>query len=341
MPRRFPARELIGPCAAIAVVAGIVAFATMRRDPGDPVSFQQQMLGADEELDALAALLLADFTNTAMHDPSDTPVAWLHAMMALGSATLLPDAGTLRALLDPVEAEPIFRGVSTGRLMTGLEAHPGQFLYLLTMCSGINLDTHIDQDRRSPTLRDVLDATLHRHGGYGDASWLVPVMALAPPRTTWANRFGEHITLESELRRLVETESDVCFGFHRLIGIVLALERAPSLPEDLRSACRNVIADSATDLQTRMQPDGRFLRPLTLVSAQPGLLSDRSLDAAQQAHAVEFMVLAIRAQTLEPAEWMLQAIRALCDDLDDVDQSNETRTHGFHALRVYQELRGL
>lgn len=339
MPRRFPAREHV--CAAILVVAGIGVFATMWRDPSHPASLQQPMLGADVELDSLTASLLADFTSGLGQDPSATPVARLHDMMALESATPVPDGETLGALLDPVETTPIFRGVSTGRLMPGLEAHPGQFLYLLTLCRGINLDTRLDRDGRSPTLRDVLDATLHRHGGYGDASWLVPVMALAPPRTTWANRFGEHITLESELRRLVETESDVCFGFHRLIGIVLALERAPSLPEDLRSACRNVIADSATDLRTRLQPDGRFLRPLTLVSAQPGLLSDRSLDAAQQAHAIEFLMLSLRAHALEPEDWMLHALRALCDDLDDVEQSNETRTHGFHALRVYQELRGL
>lgn len=339
MFRRFPAREHV--CAAIFVVAGIVVFATMWRDPRNPASFQPLVLGGDSELDNLTVSLLADFTSGLGQDPPATPVAWLHAMMALETATPGLDGETLAALLDPAETTPIFRGVSTGRLMPGLEAHPGQFLYLLTMCPGINLDTHLDQDRRSPTLRDVLDATLHRHGGYGDASWLVPVMALAPPRTTWANRFGEHITLESELRRLVETESDVCFGFHRLIGIVLALERAPSLPEDLGSACRTIIADSATDLQTRMQSDGRFLLPLSLAPAQHGLLPVRSLDAAQQAHAVEFLMLSIRAQTLEPEEWMLHALRALCDDLDDVEQSNETRTHGFHALRVYQELRGL
>lgn len=340
MPRRFRTRERA--CAAILVAAGIVVFATMWRDPSDPASFQQQMLGADTELDSLTASLLTDFTSGLGQDPSATPVARLHDMMALESATPVPDGETLGALLDPVETTPMFRGVSTGRLMSGLEAHPGQFLYLLTMCRGINLDTRLDQDTRSPTLRDVLDATLHRHGGYGDASWLVPVMALAPAGTVWTNRFGESITLESELRRLLESRSDVCFGFHRLIGIVLTLDRAQSLPEGLSSACRNVIADSATDLRTRLQPDGRYLLPLTLVSAQRGLPSDRSLDAAQQAHAVEFLMLSLRAHVLEPEDWMLQALRALCDDLDEASGlSDETRTHGLHALRVYQELRGL
>ena len=248
-------------------------------------------------------------------------------------------------LLNPVAKRYGLRAVVESGTGTG-QGHPDQWFAVLSQCDlksaqKIKIANHVF------TMDDYVRMVQHDvfRNEPQEYSWtLIGLTRYLPTDATW--KAGDNQTWSIERLLKIEVDQDdeerhlgACGGSHRLIGMVMTLNRhikRKGKIEGIWARTQARVTDAIETAKRYQNPDG------TLSSnyfERPGTTPDLRQVLSSTGHTVEFLALAMSKEELKQ-EWVQRAVLSLCKIFrksKDFDLNCGPLYHAAHGLALYRE----
>jgi hypothetical protein len=217
-----------------------------------------------------------------------------------------------------------------------------------TMASLAEVGTELESPVWTPsgetTFRSMVEHSLRDFSlNQAEYEWSVLTYALFLPqhgtRTTWTTREGQQVDFDRMAARMMRQRmpQGVCFGNHRLYGLVVLLRVDDRLPMTLSDRRRAEVVEYLRDMTERLvrnqHPDGFWNKDwphLKATSSQPSdQLGDRLLDRIlATGHALEWWAMA-PAEVQPPQHVLTAASQWLVKTVDNLPEERITEYYPF------------